>query len=180
MTSFPSALSSQIWAGAVLVALLAASIFGPRRAAKSKAWLLLRALFPSWRFFEDVGTSGELFYRIQRSEPEPWTPAIDPSERRLGNLFQNPHGNLRFAQQSLIDQLLQELELSTPIEATVPHQLVCNLIRERIQRLGSSRLEDRFEFRILSESHAPEEPVETFYHSGVYPVTTPLRQGGAR
>ena len=79
--------------------------------------------------------------------------------------------------QSLIDQLIQELELTTVIETTVPHQLICNLIRERILREGPARPEDCFEFRILSEKLATGEPVETFYQSAVYQVLDPSPRG---
>src|ERR1700753_1303186 len=75
-------------------------------------WLLLRSLFPSWRFFEDIDPVPELEFRVTEGEGfGPWQRALTPVARR--GLFYNPRGNLGLLYRSLVEELAAELEQTT-------------------------------------------------------------------
>lgn len=74
--------------------------------------MLLRFLFPSWKFFEDFLEFPKLQVR-HRMEDGDWSPWLEPvpaPSRKWHHLFLNPEGNLRMACRSLVEKLLGELE----------------------------------------------------------------------
>lgn len=134
-----------------------------RQPLRSKAWLLLRSLFPSWRFFEDVEPGPELSLRVVSSDGHygPWLPVIEPGVG-FGALVFNAEGNLRLAYQSLVEQLEAELDGVTLSLAPslVPYRLVQRLVERRARALSGAATAVRYQFRIgdaqdgfVSEEH---------------------------
>lgn len=134
-----------------------------RRPLRSKAWLLLRSLFPSWRFFEDVEPGPELCYRVapRGGEYGEWQGVLEPRAASHG-LVLNAAGNLRLAYQSLIEQLEAELDgVQRNVAPTlVPYRLVQRLVEQRLRSAGNGA-GFRYQFRIgdasdgyVSEEHA--------------------------
>jgi hypothetical protein len=72
---------------------------------------LFRSLFPSWRFFDQLGHVPKIFFRIMEGDSEfsTWTYLFPPAKRHLGLLFLNPNGNLRFTFHSLVERFLLEV-----------------------------------------------------------------------
>ncbi len=142
---------------------LAALLFGllvlltlrqSRRPLSSKAWLLLRSLLPSWRFFEDVVPGPRLWFQVaaQGQDFGPWQPALVPPQRV--RFLLNPEGNLQLAYQSLVEQLQAELD-GMPFETAptlTPYRLVQELVKERARGLGDTCavLPTRYRFRLCS------------------------------
>jgi hypothetical protein len=133
-----------------------------RRPLSGTAWMLLRSLLPSWRFFEDVEPGPALSFRVASSDGQygPWREAIEP-RAGASALLLNAEGNLRLSYQSLVEQLEAELD---GVELTVapnlvPYRLVQRLVEQRAkQQSGDVR---RYQFRIgdaddgfISEEHS--------------------------
>jgi len=122
-----------------------------RRAVPGRALVWLRALFPSWRFFEDLGPAPVLEWREGPTEEAlgSWRPALAMPQRRLTATVFNPEGNLRFAEYALVEHLLSDLD-DVPDEAP-----------ERVTALVSYRLVERI---VRAErSAAPSEPAGRFF-----------------
>jgi hypothetical protein len=101
--------------------------FRKRRNLEAPVFFLLRSLFPSWRFFENVGATPVIYFRYrtkEHSSPEAFeaftewallpgqevslSPVSTPSLLRA--LVFNPETNLRLARTTLIEHFLAELE----------------------------------------------------------------------
>lgn len=114
---------------------------------------LLRALIPSWRFFDGSGIVTDLQFRVSPRDGRdfgPWRSAL-PNEptRSFGGLFFNPGGNLRLACLSLIERLLEEEGEVTKESSS--YRLVENLIRYRLRQSEAGRESGaRFQFKITS------------------------------
>ncbi len=98
--------------GLFLIALLA---FTPlaKRFLKNRTFLLLRAFFPSWKFFEDVFEMPTLYFRTRpagESEFGPWVNCFSKIKRTPWMPLLNPEGNLLLAKYSLLQQLQYDLE----------------------------------------------------------------------
>lgn len=106
----------------------------------------VRALFPSWRFFDRAVASPRLYVRVGASPDQlaAWIPA-EIGSRATGAFAFAPAANLALAYQSAIDRLIVELadidldETASEIE-TDP----------RVTALVSYRLVDR-----IAHAHAP-------------------------
>jgi len=112
---------------AIVLLVLTRSRHVPGRAA-----VLLRALFPSWRFFEDIVEVPVL--RIRVDDESEWHDALPNLERRLESLFLNPTGNLHHALGTLLHQLSYDLESVSDkdpeaFEESVSYRLVENAVR---------------------------------------------------
>jgi len=92
---------------------------------------LLRPLLPTWRFFEDVGPIVTLAYRSGHTLESlgEWIGYREKYVgRHLGSLFLNSEGNLRLAEQAVIERLLLESKNAE----TVSYQLVKNLVQSQV------------------------------------------------
>src|ERR1700749_3247026 len=71
-------------------------------AVPSRAVQLMRAFFPSWRFFDDIGDEPQLYLRagVGAALGE-WRPALPRPPRRWRALVLNAEGNLLLACGSL-------------------------------------------------------------------------------
>lgn len=166
----------KLWGALFLLLGIIFATLAPRRTAPGKLWLLFRTLFPSWRFFEDVGSSGELFYRIRQPDSSieaNWTLLDRNPHRGLFQLFHNPEGNLRFAQQSLIDQVLIEAETQTVAElhsSSVPYRLLQKLVESCVGTPSTQTIE--LEFQICMERSSLTPRGELLFRSS--PWKAPL------
>ncbi|HVY32336.1 MAG TPA: hypothetical protein VHB79_37625 [Polyangiaceae bacterium] len=134
-----------------------------RRPLRSKAWVLLRSLLPSWRFFEDVEPGPELLCRVALPGGEygAWQGVLQARAASRG-LVLNAAGNLQLAYQSLVEQLESELDgVERGVAPTlVPYRLVQRLVEQRLRSSGNG-VGTRYQFCIgdagegyVSEEHA--------------------------
>jgi hypothetical protein len=132
--------------------LLLLTVVQARRPLRGKVWTYLRCLFPSWRFFEDVEPGPMLEFRVEPggAPPTAWQAALPAADR--AGLLLNARGNLRLAYQSLVEQLLDELDgveqEAAPQLAT--YRLVQRLVEERARASGSAVPGARYRFRLCS------------------------------
>jgi hypothetical protein len=117
--------------------------------------LILKALLPSWNFFDEVGESYELQHRVRLGAGRwgVWTPTLIQADPRwVGALFLNPQGNLRLAQRSIGDRLVRALdeaaEGASPAVTQV-HRELEDLVRSQVARMMLGGDSD-FEFRLAS------------------------------
>ncbi len=134
-------------------------------------WSALRVLFPSWRFFEEVGSTLSLEYRFQAADSglSEWTEALTRPATRWHSFLFNPDGNLFLAEQSLLQRLEEEIGASDPahseaLEQTTSFQLVKRLVHFQLRERGTAF--NRFQFRIgRSSAH---EALEYFVVTSLY------------
>jgi hypothetical protein len=120
--------------------------------------IFVRALFPSWRFFDHLGHVPHLYYRLQTEEHTGfgnWELALKHKKRTFRCLFLNPHDNLQMAYQSLVEQLVSELQepsenQSDILPGTVSYNLVQNFVRFQIMsHLNENRRDLKFQFKVV-------------------------------
>ncbi len=107
---------------------------------------LLRAFFPSWKFFDELGEVPALEFRfaIRGVELGPWISAADRPRSRIHQLLYHAEGNLYLANQSLLKHLLADLaELQeggqvggqTEVQSLVSYDLVQRWVRQRVRTI---------------------------------------------
>ncbi|HKU43676.1 MAG TPA: hypothetical protein VJR89_36205 [Polyangiales bacterium] len=142
-------------AAVLLAGCAAALLLIPRAALGSPTWTLLRVLFPSWRFFEDIAPGPTLHYSVAPpGQPfGPWHAAQPYISRSPFQLLLNARGNLWLAYQSLIDQLWNELDESSTVDPTrlVSYQLVQRLVLVELLSPTERASGTRYRFRLASE-----------------------------
>lgn len=151
-----------------LLAALLALVLGKRRFTRSTSWLLLRSLFPSWRFFEQIAPVPHLRYRVAAAQGNfgPWRDALPPVARTAGSLLLNARGNLQLAYQSLVERLADDIDGMAPesIPETVSYQLVQRLVLERVEFRAEAEVR-RYQFQLsLPEASEPD----VFFVSAVH------------
>jgi hypothetical protein len=169
-------------------ALATALILAPRKEVQSRVFMLFRALFPSWRFFDRTGEVPRLSFRRIASDgaPGPWEEAIPLPPRPLHALVFNPEGNLAFACHTLVGQLVADLqcipdERPEELTQTASYRLVRNLVEQRIRRQNGA-LESqplRYQFRLTAFRVQPDgtpTPEEEFLLSQIESLS-PGRSG---
>ena len=87
--------------------------------------------FPSWRFFENTGTTAVLYFRVsplQNLEDVPWQETFQKSQRRFLQIFWNAQGNAIYAIQNHANRLIQESTEIDPaeLEKTFSFQVLKN------------------------------------------------------
>jgi hypothetical protein len=123
----------------------------------SRAVQLLRAFFPSWRFFEDVGDVGTLYVRTGSTGAGDdalgsWQPLLPQPRRHLGMLVVASEVNLLLACRSLVQQLQADLEDADEahperLTASVSYRLVHDLVRFRLAERAAAR-GTRFQWKL--------------------------------
>ena len=129
------------------------------RPISGRATHLLRAFFPSWKFFEDSGDIAVLFFRIgaRGQECGTWEAALPAPERSLKSLLWNPEGCFLLAAGSLLQQLASDLQeipdgKENEFADSVSYELVRNLVRHAItQKYGDLR-NHRYQFKVCAVS----------------------------
>jgi hypothetical protein len=100
-----------------------------------KKWIfLLRAFFPSWRFFDDVGAELRLEVRSGDSAQKlgEWRSVLAPIPRSMKNIFLNPKGNDLHACHNLLIQLNSDIqEFGANVIQRPSFALTRNLAREQ-------------------------------------------------
>src|SRR4051812_11217371 len=116
---------------------------------------LLRALLPSWRFFDEIEPAPVLHVRSASPDCElgAWQAAPAPARRTLGALLLNPAGNLALAEHALLEQLVGDLaeptvESADDVEQLTSYALVANLARLRLALAAGTR----FQFKLTLPS----------------------------
>ena len=134
----------------------------------SSYFRLLRCFFPSWRFFEDVGTLPLLEYRVSEGD---WIRALPPQRRTLVNTFFNPDGNLQFATHSLVELLFMEAQelleagrSTDEIMSTVSYGLVCRLIVSKMRERRQYKEGLSIQFRLVGD----QSPHELLFQSAIH------------
>jgi hypothetical protein len=128
---------------------IAALVLGERREVRSPSLVLLRGLFPAWRFFESLEPGPLLRYRVASPDGElgPWIDALPaPAARRL---FLNAAENFRLACQSLVEQCADELEAQPAEPAqSVAFRLLDHLVQYRMRAAGPVGRGARYQFQL--------------------------------
>jgi hypothetical protein len=116
-----------------LLVIVVASSSDARRVFSARS-PLLRALVPSWRFFERPDAVPELLLRHcpQAAAPGPWLPAIHIPVRAWYNVLWNPLGNLALAKYSLLDRLIADLADAGEVTIERAEQLVSFRLVQRV------------------------------------------------
>jgi hypothetical protein len=157
--------------GAAFVALA----FGGRRLVPGRAFVWLRAFFPSWRFFEDIGPVPTLRWRAGASADAlgPWRDAHTPHARPWTALLYNPKGNLTFAEHALVEHLLIDLDDvpdAAPDDAAqlVSYRLVQRVVEAQARAAGGAGL---YQFRVdLCATDAAPSESDVVLLSTVHPL----------
>lgn len=128
-----------------------------RRALRGAGYQLLRSLLPSWRFFEQVEAGPTLSFRPLTAQDVEFISVLEATPGRPALLLNAAH-NLRLLEQSLVEQLLDELdglEAERALELT-SYRLVQQLVERRARTLGLD-CGTPYQFRI--EAAGDEEPL---------------------
>lgn len=132
---------------------------------RSRVVQRLRVLFPSWRFFEELGEVPALQVRVGAS-PEalgPWRAALPPVPRRPWALLENADANLALAAGSLLQHLaadLGELPDDAPggIAGLVSYQLTDHLAASQVARLDAAAR--AYQFRVVAYAPGAAPPAD--------------------
>ena len=142
----------------VVTIILTVSGFLRRTTVKSPTAHLLRSLFPSWRFYEEVTEVPVLQFRVSIDGTQfgDWVTAVEKPKLEWHSLFLNRSGNLFHAEQSLLQLLESEIGDLPAVNAAqiavlengVSFQLASNLVQYFL-REQLSLAEQFFQFRLL-------------------------------
>ena len=117
---------------AVYFGLLTLSMFFRQHTLRGPWWYLLRAFFPNWQFYHQVGAVPHLYVRSAQEggDWQDWVWVYPRQPRRFWRLFHNPWGNRDLAQQNLVDHLssdIKDLGEGADASGLVSYRLVCRL-----------------------------------------------------
>lgn len=119
-------------------------------------WLfLLRGLFPSWRFFDEVGPQLGLQVRYGPTAGNfgEWTNCIQPISRSSKNIFINPQGNYLHACHNHLSHLSSEIaECDSPELLTnrTAYIITRNLVQFQLAELKLIRPPYVYQFRLAA------------------------------
>jgi hypothetical protein len=161
---------------ALLVLALIVSALATRVPVPGRAGVLLRTLFPSFRFFESEEPSLCLLARTRSEgrELSPFAPVLSAARRRPLSLVFNPEGNLALACYALLETLVAELAELGPTaigeaEQLVSYRLVQNLAVASLRRRGLQADGVHYELKLLSVA-ADTGDAEELFVSPPYPL----------
>ena len=129
-----------------------------------KILFLLRAFFPSWKFFDDPGSLPELSFQLDGQSD--WTKISRQTRWQWSHFFINPAGNWNHALGSLIDQLLNEALKSSPedLSQNTAYRLVQNWVRQQIIQNSFEAQGRQFQFKISIALPSPDDVVISPWH----------------
>ncbi len=155
------------------------------RPIKSPTMQALRAFFPSWKFFDELGDVPVLLHRVGQdpSAMGPWQPSLPKLRRRAGSLLVNAEGNLWLAYGSVVQQLVIELDELPEADASgsdaaiterTTYQITRELVAFRIREL-EAELPPYYQFKVVTMpvgagvgAAAAASPAEDLLISPVY------------
>lgn len=133
----------------------------------SQSLFLLRALLPSWRFFENITDVPLLFYRTKdlTGSFSNWKPCFKNPKRSCLGLFINTETNLHFAYGSLLQHLIHDLESlhhedAIDISEIPTYKLVRNLARFKLLEQENTIATNEFQFKLSCASQDNLEQIE--------------------
>jgi hypothetical protein len=135
-----------------------------------RKWLfLLRAFFPSWRFFDDVGPELRLEIRFGKNEAQfgRWQNALPPIRRSLTNLPVNPQGNFLHACHNLLNHLSGDIQESQDLNS-VPELATYKLVRNLARFQVFERMNPPFQFQFRLSASLPGREGEQILLSPIY------------
>jgi hypothetical protein len=134
-----------------IVALLVCILRMERRTLEGSAFLYLRALWPSFRFFEAIEPPPRLEHRTVGSDGSfgAWHITLHAPRRRIHHIVANPAGNLHLFHASLVEQLALDLdrEGAEAVMRLTSFRLVSQLVRTELRVADASAM---FQFRLLA------------------------------
>ncbi len=132
-----------------------------------RAIYLFRALFPSWRFFEDLCYLPVLYFRSSEDGKNfgPWEAALGKLERNWGCLFINSQANLLHAYHGLLQQLENDKEEvkeenKNDFIQSVSYQLTKNLVLSRILNSKKEEKKIYFQFKLSAVMQGSPQDAE--------------------
>jgi hypothetical protein len=131
--------------------------------AYSEGMSFWRALIPSWRFFDQVGSTVELRYRSSHS-PDSWSPWQPPSlplnSRNCIRLMVNAEENLWLAKKAILERLAYELyDQREPdlqkLTDSLNYRLVQNWVEQELRSTKASLFQ--FELQVGTPGPTPSQ-----------------------
>lgn len=143
------------------------------------AWVQqLRALFPSWRFFDDIGEVPVLWVRVASDETADleacaWELALPTPRRRWWNLVWNPEASVRLAYDSLLVQLLHDAdEHAETLSEQTSYRLTTHLAAYVLRQRGRAGAAVRYQLKVTSVmAGSPIEEGQDVVVSPVLPLS---------
>ncbi|MEP7380176.1 MAG: hypothetical protein ABI910_00745 [Gemmatimonadota bacterium] len=158
-------MSSSLLLLMIVAVVLGTTVLLPRREVGHPLLEIVRVLFPSWRFFDDVQTSPALLVRVAPGGEAfgAWRMLLVPTHRSWTTIVWNPAGNLRLAEHALLDRLLADVaeweDTTVPgPESFVSYELVLNLVRGTLSADGAVGDASRFQFKLVDAAEDSEAP----------------------
>jgi hypothetical protein len=143
-----------------------------------RAIYLFRALFPSWRFYEDICEVPMLHFRWQNGTDTEefatdWVPAWGAPERSWSALMLNPSGSFVFACQGLLNQVESDIdEIGTgehqEFANSVSYRLLQKLVLHQMRKRPESRAARRYQFKLTAATQGEEQTGEDVLISAVH------------
>jgi len=167
-------MNSIIVLSAWLLAIVALSARN-RRTVGGRRLSLMRALFPSWRFFDRLEQVPKVFFRsrLHGGDFGPWTALFLPSPRPLRSLILNPQGNLEFAYHSLVELAVSDLNESrdaAEFSESVSMKLLVRMVRSVLTEKHRLPASSEFQFKISIIDTRTREPSGDLLESALYPL----------
>lgn len=126
-----------------------------------RALFLIRALLPSWRFFEEVTEVPKLYFRLKANDYcEPWASVLFTPKRKSDSLILNPESNLLFAYGGVLQHVIQDLEDAEDGETfmhSVSYRLTESLVRFEVLRQALAEEGSDFQFKISTLMQGADE-----------------------
>lgn len=125
-----------------------------RHALGGRRLSLVRSLFPSWRFFDQLENVPKIFYRLrlQNNDLTNWQPIPIHCERKFINLFSNPNGNLYFAFHSLTEQVISDMNDCTETSefaTSTSYELMKNMVHFLLMQKTGALFKDSTGFQFM-------------------------------
>ena len=145
---------------------LALGMFWQSQTVRGPWFYLLRAFFPNWQFYHQVGPVPHLYVRSQEpgGQWSDWGNVYPRHQRSVWRLFHNPWGNRDLAQQNLVEHLSSDIkELGEGADASqlVSYQLVCRLAAHTIRIHKLEALVSHYQLEIRLERCGPQGLIST-------------------
>ncbi len=149
-----------LWLLLIYFAWLALGLLWQTRTVRGPWFFLLRAFFPNWQFYHQVGPVPHLYVRYQTktSDWSEWHWVYPRRDRNFWHLFHNPWGNRALAEQNLVDHLssdIKDLGEGQDASPLVTYQLVCRLAATALRRLHPDLGEGQYQLEIRLERPDP-------------------------